>query len=177
LIVFLLSGIWHGANWTFVIWGLLHGCYMLIGHFTGGGRNRKPGQTGNVLVNLFHRTKVFLLVTLAWVFFRAQNLSQALYVLKKMFVGLPKQMSGILHNYDYSRLKLLYLDQPAGEFVIAVLGIILLIGVQYGQKNMEFGEWLTTRPVRVRWVSYYALVLSFVLLGVFNKSEFIYFQF
>jgi alginate O-acetyltransferase complex protein AlgI len=179
MIVFLISGIWHGANWTFLIWGLLNGVYLLIEHFLKKlvpQETRKP-NTNNMLLTMFHRIKVFLLITLAWVFFRAENLSQALYIIKHMFVGLPEQIRQIFYNENFARLKLLYLHNKPGSFVIALLLLALLMTVHHRQKTKEFSEWLTAKPTYVRWTAYYVLVLSFVTLGVFNNSEFIYFKF
>lgn len=177
MVVFVLSGIWHGANWTFLIWGALHGCFMVIEHFIRKRYPVSPEKASNAIFKFFHRSRVFVLVTLAWVFFRAQNLPQALYVLKNMFVGIPTQIKQVLHDQNFSRLRLLYLDQTPGDLVIAGLALILLLGIERRQNNLDFAQWLTTKPTAVRWAGYYALVLSFVMLGIFNKSEFIYFQF
>jgi alginate O-acetyltransferase complex protein AlgI len=177
MIVFIISGIWHGANWTFLVWGALNGIYLIAEHFL---RKIFPGRkegTSNILITLLHRSKVFFLITLGWVFFRAQNLAQAFYVLKHMFSNIPEQIKQIILNQNYGRLKLLYLEDDMSNFVIALLAIALLVTVQYRQKSMEFNEWLIAKPAYVRWAGYYALVLMVVTLGVFNRSEFIYFQF
>lgn len=177
VIVFLLSGIWHGANWTFVMWGLLNGIYLIVEHLSNKLIFKKTDKPQNVFLSLFHRIKVFALITLAWVFFRAQDISQAFYVIKNMFKGIPAQISEILHNEHMARLKLLYINNSLGDFIIAALSLILLINVHFRLKKMEFGEWIMTKPAYVRWPVYYSLVIAFVILGVFNKSEFIYFQF
>jgi alginate O-acetyltransferase complex protein AlgI len=177
MIVFLLSGIWHGANWTFVVWGLLNGIYLIVENLSNKLILKRSEKPQNAILSLFHRTKVFILISLAWVFFRAQNISQAIYIIKNMFTGIFTQMKQIVYNEEFARLKLLYINNSGDEFKIALLSILVLITVHYRLKKMEFGEWLIARPAWVRWPAYYALVLSFVTMGVFNKSEFIYFQF
>lgn len=177
MIVFMISGVWHGANWTFLVWGFLNGAYLVIEHLYGKAIPKQKGKRNNAFIALFHRTKVFIFITLAWVFFRAQNVSQAFYVIKNMFRGIPGQVKQILHNENLARLRFLYLDNPASDLVIAVLSLLVLMTVHYRQRSMEFGDWLTAKPAYIRWAGYYALVLSFITMGVFNKSEFIYFQF
>lgn len=176
MIVFIISGVWHGANWTFLIWGFLNGAYLVIEYFLRKIFKQTQG-TENAFLAFLYRAKVFFLIMLAWVFFRAKDLSQAMYVVKNMFVGVPTQLKQILLNEHFSRLKLLYIDNSLSTFTIAVLALALLVITHFRLKAMEFDRWLTAKPVYIRWSAYYLLVVSFATLGVFNKSEFIYFQF
>ena len=106
-IVFILSGIWHGANWTFLIWGMIHSLYYIVSVLT-----KKLRLS---ISNLFHFLKSdylniifnFLLVSLAWIFFRAQNTSSALYIIKHIFISITNLNSSILN----------------GEFSMQYLGI------------------------------------------------------
>ena len=176
LIVFVLSGIWHGANWTFVIWGLLHGVFLVT-------ENKFYQRFPNLktvsgwLGILLQRTIVFILVMLAWIFFRSSDVSQAFYILQNFFINIPQQFMQVIINENFARLRLLYLSQPAVEFITALLLILLMMIVHLRQKNLGFDEWLVRKPVFYRWSIYYAMVLAFIYFGVFNRSEFIYFQF
>ncbi|MDR1558431.1 MAG: MBOAT family protein, partial [Clostridiales bacterium] len=78
-LTFLASGLWHGANWTFVLWGGLHGVFQII---EGLGKPRKK--------NIFHIGLTFLLVCLAWIFFRAKNISDALFILTHLLSGVRR---------------------------------------------------------------------------------------
>lgn len=168
MIVFVLSGVWHGANWTFVIWGALHGVYLLV---------ERIFKIGGKAPKLVGRAYVFVLVTVAWVFFRAQNVHQSFYILKNLFAGVPHQIVEIIHNQHFARLNLLYIGQSLNELVVALAGVGVLIMVQYAQGSRNIDEWVSQKPAYARWGFYYGVALAFVCLGIFSRSEFIYFQF
>lgn len=176
LIVFLLSGIWHGANWTFVIWGLLHGVYLI---FENELNNRFPSirNANGFIVIFFKRVFVFALVTLAWVFFRAQYVSEAFYIIKNFFTGIPQQLAQLMNNAPFARLQILYIGQAGIEFFMAILLLLVMMTIHYMQANRRFDQWLLAKSSPVRWSFYYGMILLFVFFGIFNHSEFIYFQF
>ncbi len=91
LIVFLVSGLWHGAAWTFVIWGALHGVYQIIGNLTYKRRNALLSRIGlserSAVVLAARRTVTLLLVSFAWIFFRADSLSDAAELIDSLFTG------------------------------------------------------------------------------------------
>ncbi len=176
MIVFLLSGIWHGANWTFLFWGFLHGIYLLI-ETTTNKKARISDTSTKSLIIIFKQLRVFILVCFAWIFFRAQNISQGFYVVRNLLSGLPHQFGEIISNRHFARLNLLYLNQSANEFIIAIIVVIFLFIVQRWQKKSTIDVWLTSKPVFVRWSFYYVIIIAFISLGIFNRSEFIYFQF
>ena len=176
LIVFLISGAWHGANWTFVVWGLLHGIYLVTENelFEKFPRLKNAGSHTAVFIK---RSVVFILVAIAWVFFRAQDMSQALYVISHFFSGLPAQLKMVVSNLNYARLSLLYVNQNGFEFFVAIIAILGMMLVHRLQGRERVDDWLTHKPVAFRWPVYYALVIIFICFGIFNRSEFIYFQF
>lgn len=176
LIVFLLSGVWHGANWTFVVWGLLHGVYLVTESELYQRYPSLKSKTGFAAV-VVKRSIVFILVTIAWVFFRAQNVSQAVYVIRHFLSGLPVQLKQAASNVNYLRLQLLYVNQNGADFFIAIIALLVMMLVHRFQRNNRFDDWLTQQSSFLRWSIYYGLVLVFVCFGVFNRSEFIYFQF
>jgi alginate O-acetyltransferase complex protein AlgI len=176
LIVFILSGAWHGANWTFLIWGLLHGVFM-IGERYFGKNKRSEDRPLSRLAIFIRRLKVFSLVTFAWIFFRAQNLGHAYWIVRHLFVGIPGQVREIAANLHFARLRLLYLGQSLNEMVIALVVLGLLMSIQSAQHDQPIDKWLEERPRLLRWTFYYGIPLTFISLGIFNRSEFIYFQF
>ncbi len=169
LITFGVSGLWHGANWTYVVWGLLNGVYLICGALTEGIRNQFFGLFGLNTSSQFRRglrvATTFTLICAAWVIFRANRLSDAGYIFTHFWQN---------WNFGQIRTEQFLLRQMP----VALAGILLL----------EFGHCLQPRlprlerytanvPTSLRWICYSALLLSVVLFGVYRKSQFIYFQF
>lgn len=168
LVVFLLSGLWHGASWTFVLWGGLHWFYIVFAAATKKIRHGLASIIGITkyppLNNVLQILATFVLVSVAWVFFRAGSLQDALYILKHSLSTL-KQLS--LADMPVSR----------SQFVLSIAGIVLLELVHLMQELMSIREWIATKPLVMRWSIYYATVLTIVFLGVHGSRQFIYFQF
>ncbi len=177
MVVFLLSGLWHGANWTFLAWGGLHGGYMVIADITRNVRKRVASSLGlNNYPRLLKSVRVvvtFHLVLFAWVFFRANSLSDAATILSSIW------------QVNYGRLVVdlttgFYANNIArGWFDIAIaIGLIgLLTFVQWWQSQGSTQKLLASRPVWQRWAVYYAAVIGIILFGVYEHAPFIYFQF
>jgi len=179
-ITFLVSGLWHGANWTFVVWGALHGAYVTIGSATTHLRARlrqvvqldkvpRLARAGSILVT-------FALVCLGWVFFRSRSLGDALFMIRHIGDDLPHALFATMSSAS-ARERLLYLDQGAGVFLWAVAGIAALELVHAFQRHGGMRHLLSAQPTWVRWSFYYAVVLAVMLGGVFTRTQFIYFQF
>lgn len=178
-IVFMVSGLWHGANWTFVIWGALHGLYRVAEILTERARNRAVAalrlDRAPVVWGLARSLGVFALVTLAWVFFRARSLPDALSYLAASLRGwgtllTPAGRSDIL--------------SPLGgpfEFGIIVALIAVLLLVEWVQRRGSIIAMVNRQPAPVRWAVYYASVMALIVLGKLavgeGNNEFIYFQF
>ena len=176
IIVFTVSGIWHGANWTFVIWGFLHGIYLISENelFT------KFPAIKNATSNIAMFTKrfvVFALACLAWVFFRATNAADAFYLIKNSVAEIPSQIKSLLGNNLDAKIHLLYINQTFAELMTALVFIGIMILIHHNQKSKNFDQWLLAKSKPARWAFYYFLVISFVCFGVFNRTDFIYFQF
>ncbi len=181
IIVFLLSGLWHGANWTFVIWGLLHGIYMLgsvwsqklrsnIIILTGMNRFPKLHSTIQVLIT-------FSLVCSAWVLFRAESLNDAAYIYRSAFSG---TRHFLVYFYDIAYLKSIFgqLGVTQNELFIAIISIGILEIVQFIKNQRKLTSWFKLQPVWLRWTAYYLLFGIILFYGSFNSAqEFIYFQF
>ncbi len=185
-LTFLVSGIWHGAAWTFVIWGALHGLMMIVGVATRGMRDRLWGRVARGRFGILHAAVqmafTFLAVYVTWIFFRANSLADALQALRGVAAA-PGEAVRIV------RMLMAGLSPWGGEFHILTpafslqdIGLGLgLVGVLLSVDFLQFRNWglarLRSLPVPVRWPVYYLLVMGILLLGMFGKAEFIYFQF
>ncbi len=171
MIVFVMSGLWHGANWTFVLWGFLHGFYLVFAIITRTVRTsliRVLQLTKFPKVHNFLRVFIiFHLTTFAWIFFRANSIPETFYIIEKIF------------TLDFSAASLNQLNAALGwaELMIAVASIIFLQFVHYLQYANKLDAIFLQKPRAYRWAIYYALILSIAFFGVFNHTPFIYFQF
>ena len=168
LITFTISGLWHGANWTYVVWGLLNGVYLLGSTATKEWRDRAMGSIGLPEGSLARRiiqiVSTFLLVCVGWVFFRARDLGDVSYILTHFWVG---------WNFNAIGTEQFLLRQMP----VAVGAIILL----ECWESLRSAGWLrpvfTRWPIALRWGAYVSLVLGVVLFGIYRQAQFIYFQF
>lgn len=175
MLTFLLSGLWHGANWTFVIWGLIHGFYQVFGTITRKYREKFADVIGLSKLPSLHKAIqvliTFLLVCFAWIFFRANNVSDAIYIINNLFIGL---LGNNLRSFFSMAVNL---GLSKSEFIISVGSIIVLLIVDLNSFKKDIFASLSKRPLVLRWSVYFALVFSILLFGAFGYTEFIYFQF
>lgn len=171
ILVFTVSGLWHGASWNFVVWGLLHAIFQCISILRSkickinGGEEKPPSASAR----LGKIVTTFILTDFAWLFFRADNMTHA--------IALLRQMSENVWLYQPGSFGL----DPTG-FTILTTAIIVLFAVDYfHEKNIVLFEWLQTQEIWFRYAVYLALVWSVILLGVYGTAytsgQFIYFQF
>jgi D-alanyl-lipoteichoic acid acyltransferase DltB (MBOAT superfamily) len=171
-IVFLLSGFWHGANWTFIAWGALHGFYMLFGAATLKVRTQLSAAIGLTKVSGLHQfvnvTATFLLVMVAWIFFRAGNLTYALYMVGQLPASFSDLFLGLAGEIPL---------ETKSSWGMAMACVLFLEAIHLVQRRRNILSLVNGRPVYVRWMVYYALVLAIGYFGVFDNRQFIYFQF
>jgi D-alanyl-lipoteichoic acid acyltransferase DltB (MBOAT superfamily) len=143
LVVFGVSGLWHGASWTFLVWGLLHGLFLIL---------EKPLKPFANIIS------TFILVTLAWVFFRAPDFTSAIQILKGLFIA---QSEGS---------KWMDLWTP-----LSALGLLLILDFSY--RKQRFDVLLNRLPLVGRWSLYFVLIFALMAFSGTQKFTFIYFQF
>jgi len=177
MIVFMVSGLWHGAAWTFVIWGTLHGLYLVVGSATMLRRRHAARAIGLDRIPGLHAAVAgvitFGLVTVAWVFFRAASLPDALYVLTHWAQGLRFQLS------HPAALRAAVASTGVTTQTIVVLGVTL-VALLVVESLQEAGRWSgfwARRPGWQRLIFYYAVVGWILAVGSFADNPFIYFQF
>lgn len=172
LIVFLVSGLWHGASWNFIVWGLLHAIYQIVGDV------RKTIYKKRFFVNTERQKKkrkiceivgTFILVNFAWIFFVCNNLQHAIHVICQMFS--VWQTTGILS---------LGLDKTNWILLLFALSMLLLVDVLH-EKGKSVFMLVGRQKFWIRWVLYIGLIWITILFGVYGQSydtgNFIYFQF
>jgi D-alanyl-lipoteichoic acid acyltransferase DltB (MBOAT superfamily) len=167
-ITFLISGLWHGANWTVVLWGALNGLYLISSHVTANVRkqivyglklDRVPTVHAAIQVGI-----TFALTCFAFVFFRSSTLHDAFYVATHLFSA--SRPSNLLEVF------------PRSELLIALSSLALLLAVERVQMRGEIRAQLAAHPLWIRWSVYYAMVAAIFLFGKFSSPQpFIYFQF
>lgn len=172
-IVFLVSGLWHGANWTFVIWGALHGFYLVFGLITQKYRDRFNQLLRIDKVPIISTISTFVLVAFAWIFFRANSVDSAFYIVKHMFTGIPDVVHQLVNNQPV----LESMGLKKNDFALSILLIIFLETVHYVQSKKSLSDIFVQKPAYVRWAVYYGVILAIIFLGVFENRQFIYFQF
>lgn len=171
MLTFMISGLWHGASWTFVIWGALNGLYLIGEIWTKNLRTQLSQSTG-----LDQHTHIrsgigvlttFILISFAWIFFRAHSFSDAAYIV----MHLPSQWS-------YSQLRSNFLPQVTFiKFVGVIAAILFMETVEYLWYQRRLVDQFGRLPIWTRWAAYYALIMCVLLFGDFSRQQFIYFQF
>jgi len=184
LIVFLLSGLWHGAKWTFVVWGALHGFFLIFGALTQNIRNHIAERLKlNSFPTFYKLIKVsitFSLVTFSWIFFRANNLKDAFYIITKMISGSFETIQAVLAKNYFLVENLVYgkgFGMSKGDLMLSFFLIAFLILIFLIQRNGSIINNLKTKPLIVRWLLYYAIIFVTLIWGIYGAEQFIYFQF
>ncbi|MDY6935890.1 MAG: MBOAT family O-acyltransferase [Spirochaetota bacterium] len=191
-VVFLITGLWHGANWTFIIWGALHGLYSLFSIMT---RNIRARATRFISIDRVPMIKkiwqvgaTFSLVNFGFILFRSNSISDAYYIITHLFSGIDKLFYAIM-SFDYQMIKKLVIVTDTNalgikpsklflpEMFIAILAIIIMESVHLIQRKGSVRYLLSQKSAFLRWSIYYLLLLSIIFFGINTQNPFIYFQF
>lgn len=167
LATFLVSGLWHGANITFVIWGGIHGLLQILEDIFHIKKNTKTYSFSWFIRVIL----VFMLMSITWVFFRASNLHDALYIFRHMFDGITNLRSYIVSGLYSFGVKAPYLLTMLAIYLIPLF-IIDYINVKYDALTI-----LNNKPIAIRYLAYFVLLLMILLLHYVGEVNFIYFQF
>lgn len=159
MIVFIVSGLWHGAAYTFIIWGAMHGACMVIERLMYGDKIKTIPDKFS-LTNLFRLTVTFTIVNFAWIFFRISDFGDVVTIFRKIFT----EPGRIFMDAD----TLVY------AFLFAILIFIIDFVEEYFSGKVKL---MNSRHVVVRWMTYIIMVVMIMLFGVLDGGSFIYFQF
>ncbi|NJD03195.1 MAG: MBOAT family protein [Ruminiclostridium sp.] len=175
MVVFLASGLWHGANLTFIIWGFLNGIYQVAGI------KLKPLFTkirelfginnGSFLHNGIRRIITFILVCFAWIFFRANSPGDTWLILSKLFVW----NASFFENINSAAF-----GMDKADLLVSTAMITALMVYESIQERLSMGAFVRNKPLVVRWLVYAAVFVLILLFGIYgdsNGEQFIYFQF
>lgn len=156
-LTFLISGIWHGANWTFFIWGMLHGAFQVFEKITG--LDKPLSKRG---LRILQRVITFCLAAFAWIFFRANSLPDALLILGKIFN---------IHEYGMP-----FIDNFS-TMAFSVIAIAVLLSKDFMDSFAISLKERILNNTGMRYTLYLLLCIWILLAGVFDNGQFIYFQF
>lgn len=176
LIVFLISGAWHGAGLTFIVWGGLNAVYQIVGDLTAPVRARARGMLGlssdGTPLVILQTLITFLLITVAWVFFRAESLGDAFYILR---------MGATAPYVRPTTDALIALGLPLSQLAAAVAGAVVVLGADIVGTRVDVGSAVFRLPMPIRWFAYQMLMLSIVIFGyygsTYSAADFAYFKF
>ena len=156
MVTFLVSGLWHGANWTFVAWGGMHGVFQIIEKMVGLNKKEHTGIFKGIRIVV-----TFLVVSFAWVFFRQPTFTDAWNQIVRIFT-----------NYDMT------LHFTSESLFYMLLGIsIVVIKDMTDEWNLSCIDVFHSKYKVVRWTTYLFLITAILLTGVFDTSQFIYINF
>jgi D-alanyl-lipoteichoic acid acyltransferase DltB (MBOAT superfamily) len=169
MVTMLVSGLWHGETWNFIIWGALHGMFMVASVLWGQAKRsiRWPFVLPPRLAAGLRVFATFNLVCFTWIFFRANSLAEAFYIIAHLFSNLG------------TRAALVDL-MPGGayDWMIAVAAILLMEAAYLVQaRKGSLRDVLRVQPIWLRWSLYFGLVLVILMLGKFQATGFIYSRF
>ena len=173
---FTISGLWHGSNPTFLVYGTLHGLALAWEMNSRNFRKKLSQRMPGILYNYLSRTLTFLYLCFCWVFFRASSVRDALTIFSNLFRNISADLNMLLHTHT-DRLAYFSLDEPIGVLITAVLGTALVMAIEYRHKESELPLLLSKMPRWSRWSLY--LLIAFVIMnyGGHKELKFIYFQF
>jgi alginate O-acetyltransferase complex protein AlgI len=176
-ITMFLGGLWHGASWTFVLWGVIHGLYLIASHTTKKIRKKIVKTIKLNKVPRMHRwIKIFItfnMVSVAWIFFRAKTIPDALYAVSHLFTNIGEQLASanvlevVKHTLQLNEVDLL----------VIILAIFLLAIVDFVEIKRDIIKTIAGKPLWLRWTLYCTVIFFILWFGEFKQVKFIYFQF
>ena len=180
MIVFLVSGLWHGAGWHFIAWGGINGLYQIVGEVTQGKRKKikellriKPESTLNRIIQT---VVTFFLVTVAWILFRSDSIKDAVKYMYRMFT---ETISG---HFVLSELKIIEgMDTWEWGILGFCLVMMFIVGLIRYKRKMQIDKFILKQRLLIRWLLLYALLFGLIIFGKYgpeySQQAFIYFQF
>ncbi|MCQ2517443.1 MAG: MBOAT family protein [Lachnospiraceae bacterium] len=179
MITFLVSGLWHGAAWNYVVWGGLHGFYQIVEDLISPVKEKAEKalriKTDNFSYKFGNILVTFAFTCFAWIFFRAPSFSEALHYIKRMFTNYNPW---ILFNDDIFRFGL---DIKEMSILIAAVALLLIADIIRYVKGLNPGEFLYKQNLWFRWAVLIILVVVILVYGEygidFDSNSFIYFDF
>lgn len=176
-IVFCVSGLWHGASWNFIFWGVLHGAYQIVESLIAPVLEKVVKvlkvRTNNFSYRFGQWIVTFSLVNFAWIFFRAQGLKNA--------VGIVRNMFSLYNPWVFFDGTMYTLGLDSKEFLLVLIGIVVVLCIDIWREKMSVRDWIREQNLWFRWSIYLLLIFAVLILGFYNNDyssgAFIYNQF
>ena len=175
LVVFLLSGLWHGARWSYVLWGGINGVFQIMEDLLAGkAKKRDKTVPDSFALRCVKTVGTFVLIDFTWLFFRSNGIRHSLTLLKSIFTTFNPWIlfDDSLYTCGLGMKEL---------HVLAYSLLILLVAGLFAHRGVRISERIERQPVYFRWLVYIGAVLCILIFGiwgsVYNASNFIYFQF
>jgi alginate O-acetyltransferase complex protein AlgI len=166
-ITFLISGLWHGANWTFLVWGGIHGLVLVFETMV------KYRTSKSIFIRAAQMVTTVAIVIFAFHFFRADSIHQAMVMNKKMMLDFLTMKPAIIMESSGMNWSLLKVD-----WLVMALAISTLFGMEVFQRNKSLQKLISSKPRMLRWSMYYVAIMAIILMGNYEGMlDFIYFQF
>jgi len=166
-LTFFLSGIWHGAGWTFVIFGALHGVATIYEFLSKKQRKKVSKKMPAYLYDGLSILLTFSFACITWIFFRSETIHKALYVLIHLFTDFFKvNKDGFLFD-----------DISKRDLIFSLIFVAFTLFIERKKELHQISTKFNALPIFVRWTAYIICILSILLFGVFENKQFIYFQF
>jgi len=178
MITFFVSGLWHGANWTFIVWGVLHGLYQIFEIITKEIRDKVVKKLNIDRSTFAHKTFqvlfTFGLVSFAWLIFKVNSIGEAVQIMKSIITldGITAEEAWIFKDGS--------LGLDAKDFWMMTHTLLILMIVEFVGRKHDLLAALNKQPTWFRWTVYYLLFFSITILGFYgeaNAVDFVYFQF
>ena len=179
LATFLVSGLWHGASWNYIIWGGIHGIYQIAGDLMSPFRNKacqKLKVKTDCMSYKFGRMSItFILTCFAWIFFRMEKLSDAILFIKRIFT---RPDFWVLHDGSLYKIGL---DQTEVHILFLALLLLVIIDTLQYRKRVSIDEYLKLQNIWFRWGAIFLMLFAIIIYGIYgptySATQFIYFQF
>jgi D-alanyl-lipoteichoic acid acyltransferase DltB (MBOAT superfamily) len=165
IITFTALGLWHGAGWNFVVYGLIQGVIITYEMLTTGLHKRMANAMGQSFYNSVFIIRTYLLYAVSLVFFRAESLSDATYLISHISLQV---------NSKWNEINIGMPDR--NTLVCSITFVLLMVFEHYNQDN-NLIKVISKKPTAVRWIVYYIIVLILFIYGAFNTDTFVYLQF
>ncbi|HUQ87833.1 MAG TPA: MBOAT family O-acyltransferase [Vicinamibacterales bacterium] len=184
LITFFLSGLWHGADWTFITWGLVHACYLIVSRGTVGIRATLVSALHLDALPRLHAAMqaliVLALVTFAWIFFRAESMADAWFIVRTIPAAGPELLRLLREGApDGVMVRLGVAGLPIAKNEWALMFMLAIAVVAFDQRRWRqpLVLQLSSYPRWAHAAAAYALIFGVLFFGVYRTATFIYFQF
>ena len=173
MVTFLVLGLWHGANWTFIVFGVLQGFILSFEFLTKKIRKKIRKKLPDAFNNIVGTIYTFSYFVFSCIFFRAESVHDAFQFIAKLFGGIPDLFYKLFHHQSVIE----YIGLSPKDLVLCfgLIGVLETMHFIQGRKNIS--QLFMQKPTYFRWAVYYGVIITVVFWGVFENRQFIYFQF